>query len=66
MYNRRHRWWSKRLQEAPLAEQAPLVVEEEHFGWSSSDDEGGRNLEDNEDVAIASDKDESPQATVVG
>jgi hypothetical protein len=27
-------------QEAPVAEQAPSVVEQAHFGWSFSDDEG--------------------------
>jgi hypothetical protein len=47
--------------EAPLAEQAPPVAEEEHFGWSSDDDEGERNLEDDEDAANVSDEDESLQ-----
>jgi hypothetical protein len=47
--------------EAPLAEQAPLEMEEEYFSWFSSDNEGERNLEDDEDAATASDEDGSLQ-----
>jgi hypothetical protein len=38
-----------------------LVVEEEHFGWSSDNNEGERNMEDDEYAATASKEDKSPQ-----
>jgi hypothetical protein len=47
-------------QEVPLEEHAPQVAEE-YFGWSSSSDEGERNLENDEDTTTTRGEDESPQ-----